>query len=101
MVILSSILVSSRVPFALSFAISSASLLSCRPCSAISVAARFDVITNIAFLHSIVFPLPSVRRPSSKSCSYQNYVNYTVDTDHLSLCNSNIEVNFCQIQEVV
>ena len=36
-----------------------------KACSAIWVWARFEVIINIASLHSIVFPCPSVIRPSS------------------------------------
>lgn len=43
--------------------ISSASCRSCNACWAMSSLATFDVMMKMASLHSMVFPLPSVRRP--------------------------------------
>lgn len=49
----------------------SASWRSCNACWAISSLATFDVMMKMASLHSIVFPLPSVRRPWKKNTTNQ------------------------------
>ena len=54
-------------PSSLCSAASFASLLSSNAWFAISSLARFEVITKIASLHTIVFPCPSVKRPWIKN----------------------------------
>ena len=54
-------------PSCLCSAASFASLLSSNAWFAISSLARFEVITKIASLHTIVFPCPSVKRPWIKN----------------------------------
>lgn len=53
--------------------ISSASCRSCKACWAMSSLATFDVIMKSASLHSMVLPLPSVRRPCEGNSS--SFVN--------------------------
>lgn len=52
--------------------ISSASCRSCKACWAISSLATFDVMMKTASLHSMVLPLPSVRRPCEGNSSLVN-----------------------------
>ncbi|KAE9545150.1 hypothetical protein AGLY_000693 [Aphis glycines] len=73
------------------------SFLNSKAWSAISLLAKFDVITNMAFLHTIVFPFPSVIRPYIKHITFI----YTITSSNS--CNNivNMSLAICLANSVL